>query len=296
MTGRILVVGDVITDILVVPEGPLARGTDTPATIRQMPGGSGANQAVWLAAMGVDAHFAARVGGADVVRLGRHFEGQGVSAHLSGDEASPTGTLICLVDPDGERSFLTDRGANAHLGETDLPFELLDGMDRLHISGYSLFEPKPRAAVMALAARARVKDIPVSIDPASTGFLATAGCENFLGWAADAEIIFPNADEAELLTGQTDPGRQIAALLENFHRVVLKRGNLGAIYAERGLEPRTVPAEAVAVVDTTGAGDAFLAGFLAAELRGEAPDSALTAAIAAGARAVTRLGAQPLAM
>jgi sugar/nucleoside kinase (ribokinase family) len=296
MTGRILVVGDVITDILVVPQGPVARGTDTPATIRQMPGGSGANQAVWLAAMGVDAHFSARVGAADVIRLGRHFEGQGVSAHLSGDEANPTGTLICLVDPDGERSFLTDRGANAHLGETDLPFELLDGMDRLHISGYALFEPKPRAAVMALAARARVKDIPVSIDPASTGFLATAGCENFLGWAADAEIIFPNADEAELLTGQTDPGRQIAALLENFHRVVLKRGNLGAIYAERGLAPRTVPAEAVAVVDTTGAGDAFLAGFLAAELRGEAPDSALSAAIAAGARAVTRLGAQPPAM
>ena len=54
MTGRILVVGDVITDILVVPQGPVARGTDTAATIRQMPGGSGANQAVWLAAMGAE--------------------------------------------------------------------------------------------------------------------------------------------------------------------------------------------------------------------------------------------------
>ncbi|WP_421950627.1 carbohydrate kinase family protein [Pelagibacterium sp.] len=296
MTGRILVVGDVITDILVVPQGPVARGTDTAATIRQMPGGSGANQAVWLAAMGADAHFAARVGAADVVRLSRHFEGQGVAAHLGGDENNPTGTLICLVDSDGERSFLTDRGANAHLGETDLPFELLDGMDRLHISGYALFEPKPRAAVMALCARARARNIPVSIDPASTGFLAAAGYDSFLGWAADAEIIFPNADEAELLTGQTDPDRQIAALLETFPRVVLKRGKLGAVYAERGREPHAVAADAVEVVDTTGAGDAFLAGFLAAEMRGESPVSALGAAIAAGARAVTRLGAQPLAM
>ncbi|MAN76308.1 MAG: ribokinase [Rhizobiales bacterium] len=296
MTGRILVVGDVITDILVVPEGPVARGTDTPATIRQMPGGSGANQAVWLAAMGVDAHFAARVGAPDVVRLRRHFEGQGVTAHLSGDVANPTGTLICLVDPDGERSFLTDRGANAHLGETDLPFELLDGMDRLHISGYALFEPRPRAAVMALAAHAKARHIPVSIDPASTGFLAAVGHDNFLGWAADAEIIFPNADEAELLTGQTDPHRQIAALLEVFPRAVLKRGNQGAIFAARGTESRAVPAEAVEVVDTTGAGDAFLAGFLAAELRGETPEAALASAIAAGARAVTRLGAQPLAL
>jgi sugar/nucleoside kinase (ribokinase family) len=296
MTGRILVVGDVITDILVVPQGFLARGTDTPATIRQMPGGSGANQAVWLAAMGVDTHFAARVGATDAARLSRHFEGQGVAAHLSGDETNPTGTLICLVDPDGERSFLTDRGANAHLGETDLPFELLDGMDRLHISGYALFEPRPRSAVMALAARARARQIPVSIDPASTGFLATAGHDNFLLWAGDAEIIFPNADEAELLTGQTDPGRQIAALLDIFPRVVLKRGREGAIYAARDGDTFALPAEAVEVVDTTGAGDAFLAGFLAAELRGETQAFAMAAAIAAGARAVTRLGAQPLAL
>ncbi|AEQ51103.1 carbohydrate kinase family protein [Pelagibacterium halotolerans] len=296
MTGRILVVGDVITDIVVVPQGPVARGTDTPATIRQMPGGSGANQAVWLAAMGADAHFAARVGAGDVVRLTRHFEGQGVAAHLSGDEANPTGTLICLVDTDGERSFLTDRGANAHLGETDLPFDLLDGMDRLHVSGYALFEPKPRAAVMALAARARAANIPVSIDPASTGFLAEAGYDNFLGWAADAEIIFPNADEAELLTGRTDPAHQIAALLDIFPRVVLKRGREGAIYAARGGETLAMPAQAVEMVDTTGAGDAFLAGFLAADLRGEAPAAAMSAAIAAGARAVSRLGAQPLAL
>lgn len=290
---RILVIGDVITDILVRPTAPVARGTDVPATIRQMPGGSGANQAVWLAAMGVDAHFAARVGEADVVRLTRHFEGQGVAARLAADETHPTGTLICLIDSDGERSFLTDRGANAHLGEDDLPPECLDGIERLHISGYALFEPGPRMAVRALIGAARARNVPVSVDPASTGFLEAVGPMAFLDWIDGAETIFPNADEAALLTGATDPAEQIAALLARFPRIVLKRGREGAVLATRDGEAIALPAELVETIDTTGAGDAFLAGFLAAELRGEAPAACLSAAIAAGARAVTQLGAQP---
>lgn len=293
MAARVLVIGDVITDILVRPAGSVARGTDTPATIRQMPGGSGANQAVWLAAMGVDAHFAARVGAADVVRLIRHFEGQGVAAHLAADETNPTGTLICLVDPDGERSFLTDRGANAHLDEDDLPQSLLDGADRLHVSGYALFEETPRAAVRSLIAAARTRNIPVSVDPASTGPLQAVGPSSFLDWLDGIETLFPNAEEAALLTGSTDPQTQIDRLLSRFPRIILKRGREGAILATREAAPIALPAETVEVIDTTGAGDAFLAGFLAAELRGEAPSDCLAAAITAGARAVTRLGAQP---
>ncbi|WP_332714944.1 carbohydrate kinase family protein [Pelagibacterium mangrovi] len=293
MTARVLVIGDVITDILVRPEGAIARGTDTAATIRQMPGGSGANQAVWLAAMGVDAHFAARVGATDAVRLTGYFEGQGVAAHLAADDTHPTGTLVCIVDPDGERSFLTDRGANAHLAEDDLPARLLDGAERLHVSGYALFEPAPRAAVMGLMAAAGARGIPVSVDPASTGFLTAVGPGVFLDWIAGAQTLFPNADEAALLTGASDPADQIAALLVRFPRVVLKRGRDGAILARRNSEPIALPAEASETIDSTGAGDAFLAGFLAAELSGKAPAECLGSAIAAGARAVTRLGAQP---
>lgn len=293
MTARVLVVGDVITDILVRPEAPIARGTDTPATIRQMPGGSGANQAVWLAAMGVDAHFAARVGAFDASRLSRYFEGQGVAAHLSPDDRHPTGTLICLVDPDGERSFLTDRGANAHLCADDLPPTLLEGMERLHISGYALFEPTPRAALRSLIAAAHAKAIPISVDPASTGFLQAVGPAAFLDWTAGIETIFPNADEAALLTGQAHPADQIATLLTIFPRVVLKQGRNGAILATRDHAPVALPAQLVDVLDTTGAGDAFLAGFLSADLSGHPPESTLSTAIATGARAVTQLGAQP---
>lgn len=293
MTARALVIGDVMTDILVVPQGPIARGTDTAATIQPMAGGSGANQAVWLAAMGVDAHFVARVGMADEARLVRHFEGQGVAAHLAADEGAPTGTLICLVDADGERSFLTDRGANARLCAEDLPGELLDSVERLHISGYALFEETPRVALMDFMAIATGRDIPVSIDPASTGFLEGVGPQNFIAWTKGADIVFPNADEARLLTGQTEPDQQVAALLNHYPRVVLKRGREGAIYAARDAQAFALPAESVDMIDTTGAGDAFLAGFLAAELRGDDPHACLAAAISAGARAVTKLGAQP---
>lgn len=236
MAARALVIGDVMTDILVVLQGPIVRGTDTPATIQPMAGGSGANQAVWLAAMGIDAHFVARVGVADRARLVRHFEGQGVAAHLAADERAPTGTLICLVDADGERSFLTDRGANALLNAEDLPAGLLDGVERLHISGYALFEEMPRTALVDFIALAIARTLPVSIDPASTGFLEGIGPENFLCWTKGADIVFPNADEAALLTGQTAPERQIAFLLEHYPRVVLKRGRDGAIYAARDTE------------------------------------------------------------
>lgn len=293
MPGRVLVVGDVITDILVVPQGAIARGTDTRATIRQMPGGSGANQAVWLASEGAEVSFVARIGSGELAALTDYFEGRGVMPMLSPDADLPTGTLICLVDTDGERSFLTDRGANAVLSASDLPQSLLAGISLLHVSGYALFEPGPRAAVLALIAAAHASGIPVSIDPASTGFLAEVGPENFLAWTSGADFLFPNSDEAELLTGETQAEGQIAALAPHYRALVLKRGAEGALLAVRDAAPIALPAIETQVRDTTGAGDAFLAGFLAAHLRGESPQAALAFAIASGARAVAQLGAQP---
>lgn len=293
MTGRVLVVGDVITDILVMPQGAIARGTDTRATIRQMPGGSGANQAVWLAAEGAQTTFAARVGAGDLSTLESYFAGRGVTPILAADQTLPTGTLICLVDPDGERSFLTDRGANAALSATDLPHTLLENVALLHVSGYALFEPGPRAAVLALIAAAHASGIPVSIDPASSGFLAEVGPENFRRWTSGADFFFPNADEAELLTGTTNAEAQLDALSTHYRTVILKRGASGAMLGGQGREPISLSAHETTVLDTTGAGDAFLAGFLAAVLRGETDEIALAAAIDAGARAVTQLGAQP---
>ena len=123
---RVIVVGDVMTDIIVVPEGPLVRGSDRKASIRSKPGGSGANQAVWLGAMGVAVSFVARVGAADKPQLEAYFKGHHVDPVLTSDSQRPAGVLVTIVGPDGERSFLTDRGANLALSPSDMPVWLLE--------------------------------------------------------------------------------------------------------------------------------------------------------------------------
>src|SRR5271170_3946795 len=102
---RALVVGDVMIDVIVRPEGPIAVGADRRARIVARPGGSGANQAVWLARFGVKARFVGRVGAADHAPETAILRQAGVEAHLAADEARQTGRLIALIDPSGERSF-----------------------------------------------------------------------------------------------------------------------------------------------------------------------------------------------
>jgi len=293
MSQPVLVVGDVMTDLIVVPEGPIVKGSDRRATVRSRPGGSGANQAVWLGAMAADVRFAARVGEADRAMYERHFQALGVTPLLTGDTTLPSGVLVTLVDADGERSFLTDRGANLNLCAADLPASLLAGVGLVLVSGYSFFAPGPRAAVMGLLANARARDIAVAIDPASIGFLAEVGAAPFLEWTAGADWIFANADEAHALTGSADLEQQLRLLGARFTHVVIKRGRLGAVLGGREGVRVALPAQAVPVVDSTGAGDAFAAGLLAAHLAGQDMAAALAAGIAAGARAVQFIGGQP---
>ncbi|MDO8360770.1 MAG: carbohydrate kinase family protein [Devosia sp.] len=289
----VLVVGDVITDIIVMPEGPIVRGSDRRAVIRTRPGGSGANQAVWLGSMGVDVRFAARVAEADLAANTAYFRSQGVESVLAADRVAPSGVLISIVDSDGERSFLTDRGANLNLCAEDLPFSLLDGTDYLLVSGYSFFTPGPRAAVIALLKEAKARGIPTAVDPASVGFLREMGPEAFLKWTAGTGTIFANLDEALELTGSVDLNLQMQTLGRFYPRVVIKRGVAGAAAGGRAGVTLSMPSPSAEVVDTTGAGDAFAAAFLAAELGGGKLDACLRAGIAAGAEAVTRIGGQP---
>lgn len=291
--GRVLVVGDVMTDIIVVPEGPVATGTDRRATIRSRPGGSGANQAVWLGALGADVRFAARVGAADRRMYENYFRGHEVVPILAGDKELPSGVLVTIVAPDGERSFLTDRGANLNLSREDLPESLLDGLTLLLISGYSFFADKPRAAVLGLIESARARDVVVAVDPASVGFIREVGIENFLGWTQGASLLLANEDEAAALSGVSALEEQMSVLGQRFDAVVIKRGRFGAALGDRSGVLLEQPAPDVKAIDTTGAGDAFAAGFISALLRGEDEAACLKAGVASGARAVQQLGGQP---
>jgi sugar/nucleoside kinase (ribokinase family) len=289
----VLVVGDVITDVIVIPEGPMVRGSDRRATIRSRPGGSGANQAAWLGALGVPVRFVSRVAAADLEANIAYFRSRGVEPLLAGDASAPSGVLISIVDSDGERSFLTDRGANLNLGPDDLPESLLDGIDLLLVSGYSFFTPAPRAAVMALLRVARERGIATAVDPASVGFLREVGPEAFLKWTQGTGTIFANLDEALELTGSVDLNLQMQTLGRFYDRVVIKRGVAGAAVGGRRGVQLSMPAPLSDVVDTTGAGDAFAAAFLACELKGGALEACLKAGIAAGSEAVSSIGGQP---
>jgi len=293
MSARVLVVGDVMTDIIVRPEGPVVPGSDRRAEIRHRPGGSGANQAVWLGAAGAEVLFAARVGAADRAMYENYFRGLGVVPALSGDKALSSGVLVTILDPTGERSFLTDRGANLNLHAEDLPESLLDGVGLVMISGYSFFAAGPRNAVKGLLRAARSRGVPVAIDPASRGFLEEVGPHLFLDWVGQAEWLFANESEAEILSGEAEFDAQMRVLGQQFSHVVIKRGQFGAALGGRDGVAISQPAPIVKVVDTTGAGDAFAAGFVAALLRGETHEACLAAGIASGAKAVQFVGGQP---
>ena len=279
-----------MTDVIVRPEGPLAKGSDRRARIAFRPGGSAANQAAWLASFGVQVDFVARVGLADVESEMARLAAHGVTPHLFGDPAHETGRLVALIDPDGERSFLTDRGANEALEAGDIPGALIAGAALIHLSGYSFFAPSPRAAVLDVMRRAGAR--PVSVDPASAEFLREVGAENFLKWTRGAAILFPNAEEAAVLADLDDPETQCARLAALFPLVVVKRGAAGC-EAAAGARRWRAEAPKVEAIDATGAGDAFVAAFLAARLAKPDVQIGLERAVAAGALASTIIGGRP---
>lgn len=282
-----------INDILVETSGSLREGEDNPALVRVRPGGSAANQAAWMGYLGLDVAFAGRVGSGDADFHRQELARLGVTAYLAADDGVGTGSIVVLVGADGERTMITDRGANVRLRAEDVPFWLLDGVAALHLTGYSLFEPGPREVALGLIAQARRRDIPFTVDPSSAAFLRLLDPGAFVRWTRGAAVFFPNRDEAGVLSGEADPEQMATSLSAHYRVVAMKLGPQGALLATAGSGPRRFPAQPAVVRDTTGAGDAFCAGFLAAWLNGSSPASAMDAGGRAAARAVTTLGGRP---
>ncbi|MFJ8105215.1 carbohydrate kinase family protein [Streptomyces sp. NPDC096132] len=294
--GALLVVGDVVTDVVARHRGLLAAGTDTAAVIRTLPGGAGANVACWAAHWGcADVRLLGRVGADSVAWHERELTACGVRPRLVVDPVAPTGTVICLVDTDAaaERTFLTDSGAALRLEPGDWSAALLDGVRRLHLSGYLLFSESGRGMVRTAVASARAHGVRVSLDPASAGFLVELGVDRFLDLVEGVDVLLPSRDEACLLTGLPDGADAAAELSRHVPLVVSKQGADGALIARNGAVLTRVPAVPATPRDTTGAGDAFTGAFLAALLTGTEPGAAAAEGCRAGARAVERVGARP---
>ena len=290
----LLVLGDLVTDVVALHAEPLTPDTDTSARIAVRPGGSAANTAAWAAHAGAQVRLLARVGADSEDWHREALVRGGVEACLRVDPERPTAVVIDLVDGAGERTFVTDRGASGALGPSDWEDSLLDGVGRLHLSGYLLFGAEGRALAAVAVAVARARGIGVSVDPASSGFLREFGADRFLALLGGVDLLLPNLDEARVLTGQADPAiaaRVLSARCDCL--VALKLGAAGALLAERGALLGPVPAPAAVPLDSTGAGDAFAGGLLAALLADASPSVAVAAGCRLGATAVVAVGGRP---
>jgi sugar/nucleoside kinase (ribokinase family) len=293
---RIVVIGDLMTDTVAHAALPLAKGSDTPATVTMHGGGSGANIAAWLAVDGAEVAFVGRRG-SDIAGRNRDMElmGYGVDARLVMDPERPTGTCVVMVTHRGDHTMMSDPGANAALSAEDLPKDLFTPGAHLHMSGYTLLNPGSRAAGLAACQTAARAGMTVSVDAASAAPVDRVGAEAFLQMTNGAALLMVNAAEAAVLTGREDPEQAARVLTAWYPQVVMKLGAEGALFCMNGLmDPVRAPAlPAERIVDGTGAGDAFCAGFLPPWLDKKPPGEALTSGCRLAAQALAMLGARP---
>ena len=280
-------VGDLVEDVVVWLSGPPGVGTDVDARVFRRRGGSAANVAALCASNGTASRFVGQVGD-DALgeRLTAALSAAGVDVRIErGATGSRTGTVVVLVAPDGERTMLTDRGSALDLAVVDDRW--LDDVDVLHLPSYSLAAGRLARTAIELARRAKARQALVSVDASSIATLEEFGRARYLDLLADLEpaVLLMNRAEAELLDISDCAPKGVAL-------AVIHRGRDSAIAIDGGgpiaeVAPVSVPTAA----DTTGAGDAFAAGFLPA-LRGGAPvDRAMAAGHACAALTLTVPGA-----
>lgn len=287
----IVVVGDVALDVVATHSGSVVHGGDVRASIALTTGGAGANTAAWLAHCGVEPVLVARVGD-DVAgrRASEQLTTGGVRCAFTIDPAAATCCVVVLVDGDGQRSMLPDRGAAGRLAPSDLDPALLTGAKHLHLSGYVLLDASSREAGVAMLAAAREAGLTTSVDPQAAALITDPAL--FVDEVRGVDVLLPNLDELAALTGSRDPA-SAAKLLDAVGAVAVTTGPSGASWVSReGMV--SVPAAPGECVDSTGAGDAFDAGLLAALQAGESPEECLLAGVRLGAMAVGQVGAHPI--
>ncbi|MGV8885591.1 MAG: carbohydrate kinase family protein [Microbacteriaceae bacterium] len=290
--GRIVCFGDLIDDVVVRPHGPIRTDTDTPSTIEQHPGGSAANTASWLGSIGAAVDFVGTVGADDLARHTLELQSYGVTPHLASHPTLATGAIVVIVQGE-ERTMLTSRGANAALDPAQVTDAVLASARVLHLTGHSIFHTEDTAAFTELISRARAAGVDVSVDPGSAGFLHDFGVERFLAIVEGANIVVPNLEEGRVLTGEDEPELVASSLATRFDLVALTLDAAGVIVATPDAAPLMIPAVITSIVDPTGAGDAFTAGFLHGYTATGDTDAAARAGASLASRAVSVMGARP---
>ena len=295
MTAKVLCIGDVmldvITKILVMPD-KINYGSDTPSKISTHGGGAAGNVASWLTRTDARATILGHVGDdAAGAALVSEFDALGVRHNNLVVDNGSSGVVVVLVDPTGERTMFPDNGANSGLHIGDLPE--LDEFNAVYLSGYSPLDPLSRPGVLEMIAKIKEAGLPIFFDPASVGGMMEVPLEEIKSWIRLMDVILLNEEEAIYLTGESSPEAAIELLLNECPTVVIKRGSLGAIGKVRGSILVSVTALPTEVVDTTGAGDSFAAGFIAHYTLTKNMQHGLESGAAVAARCVAIVGARP---
>jgi ribokinase len=277
---EVIVVGDTCIDIVARVESyPPIGGDAQPIETTLAVGGTALNTAIMLRRLGINLAFCTRVG-ADL--LGdfacQALQRNGIALdYVQRDPATLTGLVYVAVTPDGQRTMLGGAGANRHLAAEQLPLNAIRQARWLHVGGYTLLDVAAREAAWRASETANAANVAVSLDLSDA--LMRLAAEQVVAIAPYVEVLLPSGDA----------GRDLPI---KAHGIIARK--LGAsgcvIVSDDGCVP--VPALCVAqVVDTTGAGDAFNAGFIAGRVRGLDVRASALLANACGAAAVTVLGA-----
>ena len=289
-----VVVGDLVVDVVLKPDRPLEHATDVPGLVSFTQGGSAATCARWLGRLGARTSMVAAVG--------RDAAGRALVDALRADGVTPrivrlpgvrTGRIGVVVTPDGERTFVQDRGASLQLRPTDLKATWFAQADAVHLPIYSLLDEPLGLAGRRAIELGREAGATISLDLASIGPLLARGrraARSLIDEIAP-DILFATASEADAFLGRY----AVEGLLDIASIAVIKRGSKGAtvLAREDGQQLRfEVATTPIAAADTTGAGDAFDAGFLVgwftSRAAGRSVPASLQRAALAGHRAAAR--------
>jgi ribokinase len=288
---EVVVIGDVMLDVIVKPDVDIAPTSDTPSRVRLSRGGSAANMAEALARGG---HHVTYVGACGDDLAGQLFEGTlrtaGVDAVLERTDTT-TGVVVAVVDAAGQRAMMTDRGANSRLGVEHATRQLARPFDHLHVSGYTLLDPRTVDVGRFALAKAQELGRSTSVDVCSVAPLVAMSPTRFLEAARGASMLFANEEEALVLTNCAEVVDAVHRLSLDFDEVIVTLGEHGARARFAGVD-YSVPSSSGHVIDTTGAGDAATGAYLALRLLEGSVEDALSAAMTAASEVVAGLGSR----
>jgi sugar/nucleoside kinase (ribokinase family) len=263
---------------------------------REVSGGSAGNTAAGLAALGIRTGFIGQVADDQLGQIYKHdIAAQGVDFLVPArGDVGATARCLILVTPDAQRTMNTFLGAAQRLEAQDVDLDVVAGAGITYLEGYLWDPAEPRAAMEAAidAARGAGRKVAFTL---SDSFCISRHRDSFLKLIDDGRIDILFANEAEIteLAGEADFDAAVAAVAPRVATLVVTRSEQGAI-AVAGDERASVPAAPIdRLVDTTGAGDLFAAGFLAGEARGLGLEVSLKLGAIAAAEVIQHYGARP---